>query len=110
MEIADEDVFHYQVDGVPYTFLKDEAIYKYFHSGVPIEEIAIARGCSVSSIHTLVKRQKDTYQLQEYGARIQQQKRFDEAMVKLDPTGNSAVTMAYLQPLRGFLQAVAYDK
>jgi DNA-directed RNA polymerase specialized sigma24 family protein len=110
MEIAEEDVYHYQVDGVSFTGLRDEAIYKYFHGGVPIEEIARVRGCSVSRIHTLVKRQKDAYHLQAYGARIQQQKQFDKAMVKLDPTGNSAVTMAYLQPLRGFLQAVAYDK
>lgn len=110
MEIAEEDVIHYQVDGVQYSSLRDEAIYKYFHGGVPIEEIARVRGCSTSRIHTLVNRQKDTYHLQAYGARMQQQKQFDKAMVKLDPTGNSAITMAYLQPLRGFLQAVAYDK
>ena len=110
MEIADEDYYHYQVDGVRYTFLTDEAVHKYFHGGVPVEEIARVRGCSVSRVKSLVKRQRDTYQLQAYCARLQQQEQFDKTVAKLDPAGNSAMTMAYLQPLRGFLQAVAYDK
>lgn len=104
MEIADEDIYHYHVDGVRYTSLSDEAIYKYFHGGVPIEEIARVRGCSVSRIHSLVKRQKDTYQMLAFHGRVKQQEEFDKTLAKLDPAGNSAMTMAYLQPLRGFLQ------
>jgi DNA-directed RNA polymerase specialized sigma24 family protein len=104
MEIAEEDIYHYQVDGLRYTSLSDENIYKYFHGGVPIEEIARVRGCSVSRIHSLVKRQKDTYQMLAFYARLKQQEEFDKTLAKLDPAGSSAMTMAYLQPLRGFLQ------
>jgi len=104
MEIAEEDIYHYQVDGVRYTGLSDEAIYKYFHGGVPIEEIARVRGCSVGRIRELLKRQRDTYQMLTFHKRLKQQEEFDKTLAKLDPTGTSAATMAYLQPLRGFLQ------
>jgi hypothetical protein len=110
MEIADEDFYHYQANGIAYTFLHDESIYKYFHGGVPIEKIAHARGCSVGRIKALVKRQEQTYQMQAFYQRLEQQEKFDKTLAKLDPAGNSAMTMAYLQPLRGFLQAVAHDK
>jgi len=110
MEIADEDIDHYHIDGAPYSFITSEVVYKYFYGGVPVEEIARVRGCSVSRVKALVDRQRDTYQLQAYCARLQQQEQFDKTVVKLDPAGSSAMTMAHLQPLRGFLQAVAYDK
>lgn len=110
MEIAEEDIERYYIDGVPCSFLGDEDIYKYFHGGVPIEKIAHARGCSVERIKALVKRQRGTYELQAYYTRLEQQEKFDKTLAKLDPAGNSAMTMAYLQPLRGFLQAVAHDK
>jgi hypothetical protein len=35
---------------------------------------------------------------------LQQKEEFDKALAKLDPTGSSAITMAYLQPMRNFLQ------
>jgi hypothetical protein len=104
MEIAEEDVWRYEVDGVPYTSILDENVYKYFHSGVPVEEIARVRECSVSRIRTLVKRQKDTYLIQAFHERLKQQEKFDKNLAKLDPAGDSTMTMAYLQPLRGFLQ------
>lgn len=109
MEIADEDIDHYHIDGAPCSFLSDEAVHKYFHGGVPVEEIARVRGCSVSRVKTLVNRQRDTYQMLAYYARLQQQERFDKAVTSLDPSGSSALTMAYLQPLTGFLRAIAYD-
>jgi hypothetical protein len=104
MEIAEEDIYHYQVDGVRYTSLSDEAIYKHFHGGVPTEEIARVRGCSVSRIQALVKRQRDTYQMMAFYKRLKQQEEFDKTLAKLDPTGTSATTMAYLQPMREFLK------
>lgn len=104
MGIAEEDIWRYEVDGVPYTGILDENIYKYFHSGVPVEEIARVRNCSVSRIYTLVKRQKDTYLIWAFHERLKQQEKFDKNLAKLDPAGDSAMTMAYLQPLRGFLQ------
>jgi hypothetical protein len=106
MEIAEEDIYHYQVDGVRYTSLSDENIYKYFHGGVPIEEIARARGCSVSRINALVRRQRDTYQMLTFYKRLKQQEEFDKTLAKLDPTGTSATTMAYLQPMREFLKNI----
>lgn len=110
MEIAEEDIDRYYVDGVPCSFLRDEDMYRYFHGGVPIEQVARARGCSVSRAKSLLKRQEQTYQMQAFYQRLEQQEKFDKTLAKLDPAGNSAITMAYLQPLRGFLQAVAHDK
>ena len=110
MGIAEEDIERYYVDGVPCSFLGDEDMYRYFHGGVPIEQIARARGCSVSHAMSLLKRQKQRYEIQAYYQGLEQQEKFDKTLAKLDPAGNSAMTMAYLQPLRGFLQAVAHDK
>jgi DNA-directed RNA polymerase specialized sigma24 family protein len=110
MEIADEDILYVQVEGVRYPFLRDEDMYRYFHGGVSIEQVARARGCSVSRAKALLKRQEQTYQMQAFYQRLEQQEKFDKTLAKLDPAGNSAMTMAYLQPLRGFLQAVAHDK
>ena len=55
MQIAEEDIHYYKVNGIAYTFMWDENIHKYFHAGVPIAELARIRGCSVSRIKTLVK-------------------------------------------------------
>jgi DNA-directed RNA polymerase specialized sigma24 family protein len=108
MEIAEEDIHYFLINGVRYTTLSNEAIYKYFYGGVPVEEIARIRGCSIGRIQEIAKRQKDTYRIIDFERQLRQQlqqrEEFDKALAKLDPTGTSAITMAYLQPMRNFLE------
>ena len=106
MEIAKEDIKYFESNGVAYTFMWDEDIYKYFYAGVPIAELARIRGCSESRIKALVKRHKDVFQMQAFHQRLNEQELFDKRLARLDPTGSSQMTMAYLQPLRAFLQSI----
>jgi len=106
MQIVEEDIHYYKVDGIAYTFMCDENIHKYFHAGVPVAELARIRGCSESRIKVLVKRHEGELQLKAFHRRLDEQVLFDKRLAKLDPAGNSAMTMAYLQPLRAFLQNI----
>ena len=105
-EIDKEDIHYYAVEGERFSFMLDPALHKYFHAGVPVEELARIRGCSVSRVKAIVKRQEGVYQMQAFYDRLHQQEQFDRTLAKLDPTGSSPMTMAYLQPLRAFLQSI----
>ena len=100
--IQGEDFF--EVDGVRYAFIYDDEIYRRFVAGVPLEEIAEARGCSVSRIRHLIKREKEMHERNTMQDTVRALNRFDQMLVRIDPTGTSAVTMAYLQPMRNFLE------
>ena len=106
MEFDENNVHYYTVDGVTYSMIFDDEIYRRYVAGVPLEDIAKARGCSVSRINQLIKRQRLEYERETMQDTIRALNRFDQTLVRLDPTGTSAITMAYLQPLRKFLEAL----
>ena len=105
--MTDEDgVYRYEFEGRLCTFLFDEEVYKRYVAGVPLEDIAKLRGCSVNRINQLIKRQRLEYERQTMQGTIRELNQFDMRLVRLDPTGTSAITMAYLQPMRKFLEAL----
>jgi len=106
MQIAEKDIHYYNIGAITYTMMWDDAIHKYFYAGVPIAELARARSCSEKRIKELVKRYDGELQVRAFNRRVEEQVVFDKKLAKLDPAGNSAITMAYLQPLRAFLQNI----
>jgi hypothetical protein len=102
----EEGVYHYEFEGRPCTFLFDEEVYKRYVAGEPLEDIAKLRGCSVNRINQLIKRQRQEYERDTIQGTIRALNYFDQMLVRLDPTGTSAITMAYLQPMRKFLEAI----
>lgn len=105
--MTDEDgVYRYEFEGRLCTFLFDEEVYKRYVAGEPLEDIAKLRGCSVSRIKHLIKRQREEYERDTMLDTVRALIQFDMRLVRLDPTGTSAVTMAYLQPMRKFLEAL----
>jgi hypothetical protein len=96
------------MDGKVYTysFIPDEEMHRRFYAGVPIEDIAKSRDCSVERAKSLIKRQRLEYERSAMVATIRNLVHFDKSLVKLDPSGSSAVTMAYLQPMRKFLEQI----
>lgn len=105
--MTDEDgVHYYEYAGQQYSIIFDDEIYRRYVAGVPLEDIAKARGCSVNRIKALIKRQRQEYERDTMWDTVQALKKFDQTLVRLDPTGTSAITMAYLQPMRKFLEAL----
>jgi hypothetical protein len=104
MSFDENGVYHFQIDGVPCSMIFEDEMYRRFNAGVPIEDVAEARGCSVNRAKELIKRQRLAYERQTMRNTIDDLVKFDKAMVKYDPSGSSALTMAYLQPMRKFLE------
>jgi hypothetical protein len=106
MTTTEDGVHYYEFEGKQYSFIFDDEIYKRYIAGVPLEDIAKARGCSVNRINQLIKRQRQEYERDTMQDTIRALNRFDQTLVRLDPTGTTAVTMAFLQPIRKFLEAL----
>jgi hypothetical protein len=102
----EDGVHYYEFEGKQYSFIFDDEIYKRYVANVPLEDIAKARGCSVNRIKQLIKRQREEYERDTMLDTVRALIQFDMRLVRLDPTGTSAVTMAYLQPMRKFLEAL----
>ncbi len=108
MKDYEDETHSFVMNGNVYTynFIPDEEMHRRFHAGVPIEDIAKSRGCSVGRAASLIKRQRLEYERFSMTETIRDLVRFDKALVKLDPSGSSAITMAYLQPMRKFLEQI----
>jgi hypothetical protein len=101
----DEDDY-FVFEGVRYPWIADEVMHKRFYAGTPIEAIAKARGCSVGRAKELIRRQRETYERIAMQEGVRARVEFDKAMVKYDPSGSSTLTMAFLQPMRKFLERI----
>lgn len=89
-----------------YVYVDAAVMHRRFYDGDPIEDIAKARGCSVTRAKSLIKQQRLEYERNAMTATIHDMYRFDKMLVKLDPSGTSAITLAYLQPMRKFLEQI----
>ena len=108
MKEYEDETHSFEMDGKVYTYsyIPDEEMHRRFHAGVPIEDIAKSRDCSVERAKSIIKRQRLAYERLSMTETIRDLVRFDKALVKLDPSGSSAITMAYLQPMRKFLEHI----
>lgn len=102
----DDGSYLCEFNGETYTFLNDDEMYRRFYAGVPIEDIAKARGCSVMRAKDIIKRQRLEYERNTMRNTINSLVRFDKTLARLDPSGVSATTLAHLQPMRKFLESL----
>ena len=92
--------------GESYTTMSSQHMHKHFFAGVPVEEIAKARGCGVERARAIINKQVRDYEHTAYYRNLLEKDRFDRLLVRLDPSASHAITMAYLQPMRGFLESL----
>ena len=104
MNKQEDGVYTYMYDGRPYSFILSDEMYRRFNAGVPIEDIAKARGCSIARAKSIINKERKDAANDTMRNTIRDMVEFDKRLVKLDPVGTSAVTMAYLQPMRKFLE------
>ena len=104
MSPQQDGVYTYTYNGVEYSFMRSDEMYRRFNAGVPIEELAKARGCSVARAKSIIQKERNDAATDTMRNTIKAMVEFDKRLVKLDPTGTSLVTMAYLQPMRKFLE------
>ena len=108
MKEYEDETHSFELDGNTYTYsyIPDDEMHRRFYAGVPIEDIAKSRDCSIERAKSLIKRKRHEYERSAMEATIRGLVHFDKALVKLDPSGSSAITMAYLQPMRKFLEQI----
>ena len=90
-----------------YEYITCAEVYRRFNEGETVAELAKARGCSVPRIYGIINKERRDLEYKAMYNNLYALSDFDKRLAKLDPAGNSAITMAYLQPLRKFLEQIS---